>query len=68
MISSVFSKAEYKAQSEAVQRMQKRDERGMVCVFESSAEEVLSSLAEHISVQWSYTVEFNDLFELSRAS
>ena len=39
VISSVFSKAEYKAQSEAVQRMQKRDKCGMFCVFESSAEE-----------------------------
>ena len=28
---------------------------------------MLSSLAEHISVQWSYSVEFTVFFELSRA-
>ena len=35
----MFSKAEHKAQSEAAQRMQKRDKRGMFYVFASSAEQ-----------------------------
>ena len=62
MISSVFSKAEYKAQSEAVQRMQKRDKRHVLCFRKFSRVNrslVLSSLGEHILVQWSYSVEFN---------
>ena len=50
---AVFSKAEYKAQSEAVQRMQKRDKRGMFCVFESLAEQniVLAVFAKAQPIQ-----------------
>ena len=49
----MFSKAEHKAQSEAVQRLQKRDERGMLCVFESVAEQdiVLAMFAKAQPIQ-----------------
>ena len=45
--------AEYKAQSEAVQRMQKRDKCGMFCVFGSSAEQdiVLAVFAKAQPIQ-----------------
>ena len=53
MISIVFSQIEHKAQSEAMQRMQKRDKRGMPCVFESSAEQniVLAVFAKAQPIQ-----------------
>ena len=53
MISNVFSKAEHKAQSEAVHRMQKRDKRGMFCVVGSLAEQntVLAVFAKAQPIQ-----------------
>ena len=41
MIANVFSKAEHKTQSEAAQRILKRHKRGMICVFESLAEQTI---------------------------
>ena len=53
MISNVLSKAEHKTQSEAAQRMQKRDKRGMFCVVGSLAEQntVLAVFAKAQPIQ-----------------
>ena len=53
MISNVFLKAKHKAQSESVQRMQKRDKRGMFGVFGNSAEQnsVLAVFAKAQPIQ-----------------
>ena len=57
MISIVFSKAEYKAQSEAVQRMQKRDKRGSGAKVSSLV--YFSSFFEHTKLMFAGVVELS---------
>ena len=53
----MFSEAEHKAQSEAVQRMQKRDKRGSGAKVSSLVS--FSSLVEHIKLMFAGVVELS---------